>query len=661
MAAGARAPVRWRWVATAVGAALLAASCTPGDSAPTTTEASSTTTTSVVENPTTTSTTIAPYLDATLDDETRIEDLVARMTLDEKLGQMTLVHKNAASLSQITEQGIGAVLSGGGQAPSPNTPEAWVEMITRFQDAALATRLGIPLLYGSDAVHGHNNLVGAVIFPHNIGLGATGSPDLVERIAEATAVEAAATGVTWNYAPVLAVARDIRWGRTYESFGEDTSLVTELATAYLRGLQGDDLRDPDTILGTPKHFVGDGAAEWGTSTTSSYWIDQGDTSISVEELREIHLAPYPPAIDAGALSIMASYSSFQGTKLHASRELLTDVLKGELGFEGFVVSDWAGIDQIEPEDYEASVITAINAGIDMNMVPGDYFAAIDAVRAGVERGEVSMERIDDAVRRILRAKMALGLFENPYPDPALVDRIGSSEHRELAGEAVEKSMVLLTNDAASLPIDAATIFVAGTAADDIGWQSGGWTISWQGGLGPTTPGTTLLDGIRRLAPEGTAVHYDSTGRFDDEVPARADVGIVAVGERPYAEGVGDNGRLTIDERQLDAVQRVRDRVDTLVVVVVSGRPLMLDEILDPADAIVAAWLPGSEGAAMAGPLFGAVPFTGSLPFTWPRDVEQLPFDGVTQASTGCDGPLFPYGHGLTTDDDFRVDPSACDA
>jgi beta-glucosidase len=644
--------------------AILAASCTSGDTAPTTTAAPTSTvahtTTTTVARATTTTTTVAPYLDASLDDAARVEDLLDRMTLDEKLGQMTLVHKNAASLSQITEQGIGAVLSGGGQAPSPNTPEAWVEMTTEFQDAALATRLGIPLLYGSDAVHGHNNLVGAVIFPHNIGLGATGSADLVERIAEATAIEAAATGVTWNYAPVLAVAKDIRWGRTYESFGEDTSLVTDLATAYLRGLQGDDLRDATAVLGTPKHFVGDGAAEWGTSTTRSYWIDQGDTSISIEELREVHLAPYPPAIDAGALSIMASYSSFQGTKVHRSRELLTDVLKDELGFEGFVVSDWAGIDQIDPDDYEASVIASINAGVDMNMVPGDYFAALDALRAGVDRGEVSMERIDDAVRRILRAKMALGLFENPYPDPALLDRIGSQDHRDLAAEAVASSLVLLTNDGSTLPIDGQTILVAGSAADDIGWQSGGWTISWQGATGPTTPGTTLLGGIEELAPAGSAVYHDITGRFDDEVPERAQIGIVAVGERPYAEGVGDNGRLTIDQRQLDIVQRVRDRVDKLVVVVVSGRPLMLGGILQQADAIVAAWLPGSEGAAMAGPLFGAVPFAGSLPYSWPRHVEQLPFDEATQASTGCDGPLFQFGHGLATDEVFQVDPNACE-
>lgn len=653
--------MRSRWTIAVAGLALLAVSCTSGDSV-TTAEGASTSTgdASATSVGRTTAATLLPYLDPSLDDAYRVEDLLGRMTLDEKIGQMTLVHKNAASLSQITEQGIGAVLSGGGQAPSPNTPQAWVEMTTEFQDAALATRLGIPLLYGSDAVHGHGNLEGAVIFPHNVGLGAAGSPDLVERIGEATAIEAAATGVTWNYAPVLAVARDIRWGRAYESFGEEPGLVTDLATAYLRGLQGVDLRDVTSVLGTPKHFVGDGAAEWGTSTTESYWIDQGDTSISMKELREIHLSPYPAAIDAGALSIMVSYSSFQGTKLHASRELLTDVLKGELGFDGFLVSDWAGIDQIEPDDYEASVIAAVNAGVDMNMVPGDYFAAMDALRAGLDSGEVSMERIDDAVRRILRAKMAIGLFENPYPDPALLGRIGSPEHRDLAAEAVAASLVLLSNDASTLPIEAEAILVAGGASDDIGWQSGGWTISWQGGLGSTTPGTTLLDGIRQLAPDGTTVYHDISGRFGDEVPAHAQVGIVAVGERPYAEGVGDNGRLSIDQRQLDAVVRVRERVDKLIVVVVSGRPLILDGILEQADAIVAAWLPGSEGAAIAGPLFGTTPFTGSLPFSWPRHIDQLPFDEVTSASTGCDGPLFPLGHGLETDDVFQPDPKACE-
>ncbi|MDX1689791.1 MAG: glycoside hydrolase family 3 protein, partial [Acidimicrobiia bacterium] len=590
--------------------------------------------------------------DAAIDD--RIEDLIGRMTLDEKIGQMTLVAQAFVSPSQIGDNAIGAVLSGGGGAPEPNTPAAWIEMITAFQDAALSTRLGIPILYGSDAVHGHNNLLDAVIFPHNVGLGATRSPDLVERIGRATAVETAATGVSWNYSPVLAVPQDIRWGRTYEAFGESTELVTELGVAMLRGLQGDDLAAPDTVLGTPKHFVGDGATEWGSSTSETYWIDQGDARISEEELRSVHLAPYVDAVEAGALSIMASYSSFQGRKLHAHRELLTDVLKGELGFEGFVVSDWAGIDQIEPTDYSASVVAAINAGIDMNMVPGTD-AFIDVLREAVDRGDVPIERIDDAVRRILRAKFALGLFEQPYPDPALLGSIGSPAHRDLAEEAVARSLVLLVNDGETLPVEGQTILVAGAGADDIGRQSGGWTIEWQGGVGPITEGSTILDGIRRHAGPDTTLVFEPRGRFD--ATDRGDVGIVVVGELPYAEGVGDTSRPVVRDHEVALVLDIRERVDRLVVVVVSGRPVVLGEIAHTADAVVAAWLPGSEGAAVAAPLFGAAPFTGLLPFAWPRSTQQLPL-GHDTGTTGCSGPLFPYGHGLTAEEPYR--PTECE-
>lgn len=617
-----------------------------------------TTVTVAEQEPTTTAAeppTVEPYRNAALPIEARIDDLLGRMTLDEKIGQMTLVAQSAVSPSQVADNLIGAVLSGGGGAPDPNTPQAWVDMTTEYQDAALSTRLGIPMLYGSDAVHGHSNLLGAVIFPHNIGLGATRSADLVERVGRATAIETAATGVFWNYSPVLAVPQDIRWGRTYEAFGEDTELVAELGTAMLRGLQAGDLSDTSTVLATPKHFVGDGAAQWGTSTTESYWIDQGDTSIDEAELRSVHLAPYLDAIEAGALSVMASYSSFQGTKLHASRYLLTDVLKDELGFEGFVVSDWAAIDQIDPDDYDRSVVAAINAGIDMNMVPGAFDLFMSAMREGVAVGDVAIERVDDAVRRILRAKFELGLFEEPYPDPDLVAVIGSAEHRALAAEAVRDSQVLLTNYGDAVPVSGQTIFVAGAAADDIGWQSGGWTIAWQGGTGPVTTGTTILDGILAEAGESQVV-YDPRGRFEGEdAPERADVGIVVIGERPYAEGVGDNGRLTIDGGQLAAVAATDTRVESLVVVVLSGRPVMLDGVVDTADAVVAAWLPGSEGAAVAGPLFGSAPFAGLLPFTWPRHVGQLPWDGDPASLQGCEGPLFPFGHGLAAGDVYVVD------
>ena len=376
------------------------------------------------------------YTDPEVPVADRIDDLLARMTLEEKIGQMTLVEKNSLEPADVTTHFIGSVLSGGGGYPTVNSPEKWAEMVAEFKNAAEETRLGIPLIYGVDAVHGHNNVEGAVIFPHQIGLGATRDADLVERIGRATAVEVAATNIFWNYAPVVAVARDIRWGRLYEAYSEDTELVTTLGLAYLRGQQGDDLADSTTILATPKHFVGDGGTAWGTSMTEDYQLDQGDTQVDEATMRAVHLPPYDATVDAGALSVMISFSSWNGAKMHGQRYWITEVLKEELGFEGFVVSDWGGIDQIDVNYYEA-VVTAINAGIDMNMVPYDYGRFIRTLTKAVESGDVAQERIDDAVRRILRAKFALGLFERPLSDEAMLERVGSEAHRELAREALK--------------------------------------------------------------------------------------------------------------------------------------------------------------------------------------------------------------------------------
>ncbi len=357
-----------------------------------------------------------------------------------------------------------------------------------FQAKALQSRLGIPLIYGVDAVHGHSNVRNAVIFPHNIGLGAANDPELTERIGAVTAREMVATGITWNFAPAVSVPQDIRWGRTFEGYSEDTTIVTRLAAAYLRGLQGDDLAARESVLATPKHFVGDGGTSWGSSTTNNYWIDQGVTEVDESELRMVHLEPYVELIDGGAVSIMASYSSWGGSRMHAQRQLLTDVLKGEFGFSGFVVSDWAAIDQISDDYYEA-VVTSINAGIDMNMVPRDYRTFISVLTDAVEEGDVSQARIDDAVRRILAVKFSLGLFEHPYGDATLLRSVGSIEHRAVAREAVAKSMVLLENRYETLPFDPdlPLVMVAGAAADDIGLQSGGWTIKWQGARGTSLP------------------------------------------------------------------------------------------------------------------------------------------------------------------------------
>lgn len=578
------------------------------------------------------------------------------MTLEEKIGQMTQVEKNSILPEDITRLALGSLLSGGGGYPSENSPAGWARMVDGFQAYALKTRLGIPLIYGVDAVHGHNNLHGATIFPHQIGLGATRDAALVERIGSATAAEMVATGVRWNFAPVIAVPQDIRWGRTYESYAEDTALVTQLGVAYLNGLQHgpgvDGLLDPLSALATPKHFLGDGGTAWGTSTTGGYLLDQGDMRVDEATLSALYLPPYKAAVEAGAMSIMVSFSSWNGTKMHAQQYLLTDLLKGELGFQGFLISDWGGIDQISA-DYDLAVATAVNAGLDMIMVPYDYQRFIASLTRAVDSGQVSVSRIDDAVRRVLTVKFELGLFERPMSDPADLALVGATEHRELARQAVRESLVLLKNDADALPIakDTALIFVAGIAADDIGIQCGGWTIEWQGRAGPIEPGTTILQGIQAAVSPTTRVEYNRFGKFESVKdaagnPAIADVGIVVVGEQPYAEGVGDREDLTLSNSDAALVDRVRASSHRVVVILVSGRPLVVTDYLPDWDAFVAAWLPGTEGQGIADVLFGDFPFTGKLSYTWPRFSSQLPFDASTRQTQGCDGPLFPYGYGL---------------
>jgi beta-glucosidase len=608
-----------------------------------------------VTEPTAVPTTPA-YLDPSLPVAERVDDLLARMTLAEKIGQMTLVEKDSLLPADITTKAIGAVLSGGGGSPRINQPAEWLKMVNGYQEYALETRLAIPLLYGIDAVHGHSNVFGAVLFPHNIGLGAAGNVELMEAIGRVTAVETAATGIFWNYAPAISVPQDIRWGRTYEGYSENTELVTTLSQAYLVGLQGDDLTAVDTIIATPKHFVADGGTGWGTSRTNNYRIDQGDAQIDEATLRAVHMPPYIAAIDAGARSIMVSYSSWNGVKMHEHDYLINDVLKGELGFTGFVVSDWGAIDQIDSNYYNA-VVAAINAGIDMNMVPSRYGQFIDALTTAVETGDVPIERIDDAVRRILTVKFELGLFERPFTDDTHLDIIGSDAHRALAQQAVGESLVLLHHDGETLPVSPETpvIFVAGEAANDIGIQAGGWSIQWQGRAGNITPGTTILDAIQSVVSANTQVNFNRFGNFerindDNGNPLMADVGIVVVGERPYAEGVGDRSDLSLSEADLAAIERIRDRSHKLIVIVISGRPLIISDTLPLADALIAAWLPGTEGQGVADVLFGGYEFSGTLPYTWPRSMDQLPFDFANLPTSGCDAPLYPFGYGLKTTD-----------
>ncbi|MGB1287894.1 MAG: glycoside hydrolase family 3 N-terminal domain-containing protein, partial [Aggregatilineales bacterium] len=570
--------------------------------------------------------------------------------------QMTLIEKGSIPPEDVNTYLIGAILSGGGGYPEgDNSPAGWLEMVHGYQDAALSTRLAIPMLYGVDAVHGHSNLSGAVIFPHNIGLGATNNSDLVEDIGRITALEMIATGIYWNYSPVLAVPRDIRWGRTYEGYSENTDLVTELSAAMLAGMQGDNLADPTTVLGTPKHFVGDGGTTYETSPQDGALLDRGDTIMDEATLREIHLAPYYAAIENGARSIMISYSSWNGDEMHGQRYLIQDVLRDEMGFEGFIVSDWEGINAVADTYYDA-VVQSVNAGIDMNMVPYDYITFIDTMTEAVENGDITMERVDEAVSNILTVKFELGLFEQPYGDADLQDSIGSDEHRAIAQEAVSQSLVLLKNENNALPIDPAaeqTIFIAGSAADNIGLQSGGWTIEWQGLSVSATAGTTIRRALQNSVGDATTVRYHRTGRINDDAgnPARADIGIVMVGEQPYAEWFGDDASLTLSRQERELIETMREQVDTLIVVLISGRPMVIDQSLNLADAFVAAWLPGTEGAGVSDVLLGERDFVGTLPFTWVRNVEQLPYDFDNIPMSGCDAPLFPFGYGLTYNSD----------
>jgi len=587
--------------------------------------------------------TVITYRDPSAPIAERVNDLLQRMTLAEKIGQMTLIEKNSLTPDLVRDLAIGGVLSGGGGYPqAENSPAAWAAMVNEFQQAALSTRLGIPLIYGADGVHGHNNLYGAVIFPHNIGLGAANNPQLMEQIGRATALEMAATGVFWNYAPAVMVPLDVRWGRTYEGYAERPDHVAALASAFLRGLQAPDIAAPNRVIGTPKHFLGDGGTAWGSSTTENYKLDQGETFGDEAFLRAVHLPPYQALIAEGAQTIMASYSSWNGQKMHASSYWLTDVLKRELGFAGFVVSDWAAIDQISP-DYDQAVITAINAGIDMNMVPYDAQRFIDSLTRAVERGAVSEERIDDAVRRILTVKFAMGLFEQPFAHTALSDQIGSAQHRQLARTAVAQSLGLLKNDANLLPLpkDIGHLYIGGQAAHDLGIQAGGWTIEWQGRTGPIIPGTTILEGIQAAVSPQTVVEYNQHGRFTGDPGAADAVCIAVVGELPYAEGRGDSASLSLPPAENRVLRRMEEACVRLVAVLVAGRPLLVTDDLPKWDALVMAWLPGSEGAGVADVLFGDQPFRGRLPVTWPRSLDQLP------VGSGDGQPLFPYGFGLT--------------
>jgi len=642
-----------------------------------------------------------------------INDLVSKMTLEEKVGQMTQIDKRMLDSDEdIATYFIGSILSGGGSVPEDNTPKGWVNMINSYQEQALSTRLKIPLIYGIDAVHGHSNVVGATIFPHNIGLGCANDPDLIYDVNHATAVEVAATGLHWTFSPCITIPRDDRWGRQYEGFSESPELVSGLTAAAIKGYEDAiDMFDGRKIAACAKHFLGDGGTTWDSGEHSegghAYKIDRGDTRLTEDEIRRVHLPPYLEAIKAGVKTVMISFNSWNGVQCHGNKFLINDLLKDELGFEGLVVTDWAGIDAI-PGDYKSDVITSINAGIDLVMVPGSLFGNnhyktfIQFLKEGVEEGSVPMSRIDDAVRRILSVKYDLGLFDTPFADPEHAKIFGSDSHRKIARSAVQKTMVLLKNEKSVLPLKKDTgITVVGSAANNIGIQNGGWTVEWQGRM---TPDFLILDknsdglinksetlGYFKAvydekfdagAAEGFFKGMDSNSNgvvnkkeFDknkEKVPfqpggttilealqgqskgqvvydplakklPKGNTIVAVVGEHPYTEGFGDDPGIGLSSFDKSVLERCYKSGNKIVVVIVSGRPLMIEKHINKWDGLIAAWLPGMAGEGVADVLFGDYNPTARLSYTWPKNINQVP---INIGDKDYD-PLFPFDHGLS--------------
>jgi beta-glucosidase len=578
-----------------------------------------------------------------------VKPVVASMTLDEKIGQMTQAElNNLKDEHDIERLFLGSVLSGGDADPKEgNSLIAWTDTVDRLIALSQKTRLRIPILYGVDGVHGHNNVLGATIFPHNVALGCTNNPELVEEIGRITALEIRATGIRWTFAPCVAVPRDIRWGRTYEGFSESTEIVSRLGVAAIRGLQAPELTSSRSVLACAKHFVGDGGTTYHVRQAGgrTLYLDQGDTQIDEETLRRIHLPPYIAAVRAGVGSIMVSYSMWNGVRVSGSRRLLTEILKNEIGFEGFLVSDYYAISQID-KDYRVAVGKAINAGMDMAMEPARYAVFIETLKGLVADGTVPMARIDDAVTRILRVKWAMGLWDqrrSPLADRKLHKSFGSAAHRKVARQAVRESLVLLKNDRRTLPITsrARHIHIAGRAGDDLGIQCGGWTVKWQGQAGNVTPGgTTIRAALVQSVSSDTKVTFSAD---DGSAAAGADIAIVVVGEMPYAEGVGDRSDQSLAEADLALIDKVAATGTPLVLLVISGRPLILGRALEKASAVVAAWLPGTEGGGLSDELLGKRAPRGKLSFSWPRSMDQLPL----HAGDAKYDPLFPLGFGLT--------------
>ncbi len=600
------------------------------------------------------------YMDPERDVEERVEALLAQMTLEEKVAQMVQPEQSAISLKEITMYGIGTVLSGGGSAPSTgNEAENWQQHINSMKQASLESRLGIPLLYGIDAVHGHSNIYGATIYPHNIGLGSANDEELMERMGAAVAEEIRATGIQWTFAPTLANPRNELWGRTYEGFGEEVDVISNLGAAFIRGAQGelgtDNFLTDTNVVATAKHYIGEGYTVAG--------INQGDVRMSEEEFDELlHdtlLEPYRAAVDAGVRTVMVSFNSVNGVKCHENGYLVNDVLKGELGFTGLVVGDYNGVQQVSGADYKEKIANCVNAGVDILMEPYTWKEVMVNLRSAVKEGLISEERIDDAVRRILRVKFEAGLFEEQIGselENTLLSEFGSDEHREIAREAVRKSLVLLKNDtvngqtAMETLANSSNILVAGSKANDIGVQCGGWTISWQGSAGDITEGTTILEGLQNAAGDSKITYSE-----DGTVTGDEDAIIVVVGENPYAETSGDrsssNLTITNDDKKLlqnmeTAIEEARAKDVPVILLLITGRPITIADYVEDFDAIVAAWLPGTEGDGVADVLLGEYDFTGTLTYTWSWYASDI--EGKFDESKS-ENVLFRYGTGLTKD------------
>ena len=555
--------------------------------------------------------------------EAAIDELLRTMTPEEKVGQVIQPSITAITPQEVRDYHIGSVLNGGGGWPGDvrkAKPQDWLAMADAFYEASMHGPHPIPVMWGSDAVHGHNNIVGATIFPHNIGLGATRDGPLIRRIGEVTATEMAVTGIDWNFSPTVAVVQDVRWGRSYESYSQDPAIVRMCARNMVAGLQS----EPHKIFATAKHFLGDGGTAGGK--------DQGDTLATERQLRDIHLAGYLGAISSDVQAIMISFSSWQGQKMHGNRALLTDVLKNRMRFDGLLVGDWNGHGQV-PGCTNSSCPKSFNAGLDIFMVPDDWKALYDNTFAQVRDGTISLPRLDDAVRRILRVKMRAGLFTAGKPSSRPLgghfQELGSRAHRDVARQAVRESLVLLKNNDRTLPLKPKiNVLVAGDGADNIGKQCGGWTLSWQGDGNSNSDfpgGTSIFEGIRRRVE---AAGGKATLAADGAFAEKPDAAIVVFGEDPYAEFSGDRQDLVYDKAaDLAIIRRLHDAGVRVVAVFISGRPLWMNPYLNAADAFVAAWLPGTEGDGVADVLFGASDFHGKLSFAWQN--------------------LFPVGYGLT--------------